>query len=116
MTYAQVLQYLLKIEKITLKDPPVVPEKPSVNYDANARCAYHSGAPGHDTEKCYALKNKIQDLLDQKVIHFAPPPNVNQNPMPPHGSPTVSVVDNGEELNLVMDINLVTTSLPFVKE
>ncbi|XP_058784454.1 uncharacterized protein LOC131659261 [Vicia villosa] len=85
MTYAQVLQHLLKIEKITLRDAPNAPDTQSPNYNANARCAFHFGAAGHDTERCIALKNKVQDLLDQKIIQFTPTPNIVNNPMPTHG-------------------------------
>ncbi|XP_058756894.1 uncharacterized protein LOC131630119 [Vicia villosa] len=68
MTYSQLQQHLLKIEKITLRDGPNAPDTQSPNYNANTRCTFHSGAAGHDTERCVALKNKVQDLLDQNVI------------------------------------------------
>ncbi|XP_058759078.1 uncharacterized protein LOC131632337 [Vicia villosa] len=67
MTYAQVLQHLLKIEKITLRDAPNAPDTQSPNYNANARCAFHSGAAGHDTERCIALKNK-QHLINSGIF------------------------------------------------
>lgn len=37
-------------------------------YDPKKWCAYHSGVAGHDTENCLTLKNKVQDLIDNKVI------------------------------------------------
>ena len=86
MSLAQALQHMLKAELITLKDPPQNPNTSSPSYHPNARCAYHSNSPGHDTNGCWALKNKIQDMIDAKEIEFDPPetPNVITAPMPNH--------------------------------
>lgn len=66
-------------------------------HDANARCDFCVGLPGHTTEKCLALKFKVQDLLDRKIISFAAKnPNVKSNPMPWHNSPTVNAVERSE--------------------
>lgn len=57
-------------------------------------------------EKCKSLKYKVQDLIDSKVITFAPNgPNVNNNPMPPHKNSTVNMVemDNGRRLLTCVD-------------
>lgn len=35
--------------------------------------------------------------------------------MPTHAGPTVNVVEDGENLNLIMDVNLLSTSLSCVK-
>lgn len=63
------------------------------------------------------LKYKVQELLDSKAIQFAPDngPNIIQNPMPAHARPTVNVVEDGENLNLIMDVNLLSTLFPCVK-
>src|SRR3954462_15207895 len=68
MTLAEALQQLLKKGLITLKDPPRNPSTSSSRYNPNARCAYHPDSPGHDTNNCWSLKNKIQDLIDDKTI------------------------------------------------
>ena len=70
MSLAQVLQHLLKAELITLKAPPGNPNTAAPSYRPKERCAYHSDNPGHDTNNCWALKNRIQDLIDEGVLEF----------------------------------------------
>lgn len=36
----------------------------------NVRCDFHSGATGHETDKCYNLRHKIQDLIDEGFLKF----------------------------------------------
>ncbi|XP_019265868.1 PREDICTED: uncharacterized protein LOC109243399 [Nicotiana attenuata] len=62
------------------------PESPS--YRAGTRCAYHSGAEGHDTKDCWTLKRAVENLIEQKrivlkdeVIH-----NMTNNPVPAHNN------------------------------
>ena len=81
MSYTELLPELLKlgmIELRTMAPPTVLPP----GYDANVRCDFHSGAPGHHTEKYRAFQHKVQDLIDAKAINFSPVPNVVNNPMP----------------------------------
>ena len=86
MQLSQALQHLLKANLVTLRDPPSNPNNSSPKYNPNAKCAYHSNSPGNDTNDCWSLKNKIQDLIDNKTIEFDPPPtpNVITAPMSNH--------------------------------
>ena len=77
MTLSQILPQLLKTNLVTLKAAPKNPSTTSLLYNPNARCAYHSDSPGHDTNNCWALKNKVQDLIDAKEIEFEVPENPN---------------------------------------
>ena len=63
MTPAQVLPHLFKLNLASLKEAPKNPNIASPYYHSNAKCAYHSGSIGNDTNNCLALKNKIQDLI-----------------------------------------------------
>jgi len=49
-------------------DPPASDR--SKKWDANQYCLYHRGN-GHDTENCFRLKHKIQDLIDseERFLH-----------------------------------------------
>src|SRR4051812_28886255 len=93
MSLAQALQHLLNLKLITLRDPPKNPNTSAPSYKPNARCAYHSNSPGHDTENCWPLKNKIQDMIDAGEIEFDSPatPNVITAPMPNHNKITNTV-------------------------
>lgn len=118
MPYSQLLQHLLQLKLVTLRNFPPTPDKLPANYNANARCEFHSGEVGHDVENCMALKYKVQDLIDSKAIQFTPDngPNVLQNPMPPHSGPSVNVVEFEQKQNLVKDVKLMKTPLLSVKE
>jgi hypothetical protein len=64
------------------------------------RCDYHQG-PGHSTDRCYALKNAIQDLIDNEIISPPTPPNrpnVNHNPLPNHHNqrPRINCIEDQE--------------------
>ncbi|KAI5396065.1 hypothetical protein KIW84_062309 [Lathyrus oleraceus] len=75
MSYAQFLPNLQHLQLVQLRTlaPPV--GRLLVGYDANARCNFHSGEPGHTIENCNAFKHVVQDLIDSKAINFAPAPN-----------------------------------------
>ena len=72
MSLSQVLQCLLEVKLIVLRDPPRNPNTAFPGYNPNARCAYHSNSPGHDTNSCWTLRNKIQDLIEEGTLEFAP--------------------------------------------
>jgi len=114
MSYAELLPELLRlglVELRTMAPPTVLPP----GYDANVRCDFHSGAPGHHTEKCRAFQHKVQDLIDAKAINFAPVPNVVNNPMPQHGGHRVNNIEGKESEDLVVNVDDVQTSLLVVK-
>ena len=70
MSLSQALQHLLILNLVTLRDPPKNPNIASPRYNPDARCAYPSNSPGHDTNICWALSNKIQDLIDEGALEL----------------------------------------------
>ena len=106
MTLAKVLPHLLKSNLATLREAPKNPNTATPRYNPNVRCAYHSESPGHDTNSCWALRNKVQDLLEAKEIKFDAPekPNIITAPMPKHGH-GVNVVDDDLFLTSVEEIS-----------
>ncbi|GKV44628.1 hypothetical protein SLEP1_g51790 [Rubroshorea leprosula] len=65
----------------------------SYGYDPQAKCEYHN-VTGHGTEYCTALKHKIQDLIDEGKLQLdetKSAPSITQNPLPPHGEPTMNM-------------------------
>ena len=101
MTISQVL----KTNLTTLKEAPKNPNTASPRYNPNARCAYHSESPGHDTNDCWALKNKVQDLINAKEIEFDLPelPNVITTPMPRHGQ-GINAINDDRFVSFVNDL------------
>ncbi|RDX89627.1 hypothetical protein CR513_28625, partial [Mucuna pruriens] len=93
MTYTKLFPLLLEqklIEVVPLK--PLEPSYPR-SYDPNARCNYHGGAVGHATERCWSLKHKVQDLLDDGLLGFEDKgPNIHNNPLPAHGTAIVHAI------------------------
>ena len=72
MPSSLILKRLLEVKLIALKDPPKKLNITSLKYNPDERCAYHSDSPGHDTDDCWSLRNKIQDLIDGRVLEFMP--------------------------------------------
>ena len=112
MTLSQILPQLLSTNLVTIKEAPKVVNTASPKYNPNARCAYHSDSPGHTTDDCWALRNKVQDLIDAKEIQFEAPerPNVVTAPMPQHR------VNAVEEDLYAVSVNDVATPLLTVKK
>ncbi|XP_070005169.1 uncharacterized protein [Nicotiana sylvestris] len=69
---------------------PIAPHDMHPNshgFQANARCEYHSGSPGHSTDDYWTLKGAIERLISEKVIvvtNGEDPPNVTNNSLLEH--------------------------------
>ncbi|KAI5429344.1 hypothetical protein KIW84_034087 [Lathyrus oleraceus] len=86
MTYTELYPSLLERKLVSPRDPPAIPANPQWWYKPDQHCAYHSGAPGHNVENCFPLKNKVQDLMRSGILSFEDSnPNVTRNPLPSHG-------------------------------
>ena len=67
-----ILKRLLEANLLTVKDPPQKLNISSARFNPDEFCVYHSCSPGHSTNDCWALKNKIRDLIDIGVLEFMP--------------------------------------------
>ena len=70
VTYAELLPKL--IDSGHIKPIQARPRRPPFPnwYDVNIRCDYHSGVPGHSTEDCTILKNKVRNLIQEGKLRF----------------------------------------------
>ncbi|KAI5426813.1 hypothetical protein KIW84_032299 [Lathyrus oleraceus] len=101
VTYSFLFKKLQDLGLVQLRTlAPLRPDQRPANYDENAKCEFHSGAPGHNIENCKAFKHTVQDLVDSKAINFAPSPNVNANPMPAHGQRGVNAISEESRVGL----------------
>jgi len=70
-----------KLRQVGLLNPveAKMPNPLPRNLDHSVSCEYCSGAPGHDTEKCWRLKIAVQVLIDTNRIEVQAPeaPNIN---------------------------------------
>jgi hypothetical protein len=100
MPPSKVFEKLIENDLLRPLDPTPIPTRLPRTFDMAQRCDYHQG-PGHSTDRCYALKNAIQDLIDNEIISPPTPPNrpnVNHNPLPNHHNqrPHINCIDDQE--------------------
>ncbi|KAK2381982.1 hypothetical protein QL285_069542 [Trifolium repens] len=70
VSYEELLPYLVNNGMVVpITSLPRNPPFPAW-YDPKAKCAYHADAEGHSTDNCRAFKNKVQELIDQKLLTF----------------------------------------------
>ncbi|XP_059295554.1 uncharacterized protein LOC132048890 [Lycium ferocissimum] len=95
------------------------------SFDPTKTCAYHSGVKGHATDRCYALKHKVEDLIEAKQIMVKQPtPNVDNNPLPTHDEASINMIGIGENdddpakfivpVNSVEDHDLIAVASPAI--
>ncbi|RDX65987.1 hypothetical protein CR513_55298, partial [Mucuna pruriens] len=95
MSYTTLFHQLLQKRIITTAPLRPLEAPYPQNYNPNAKCEYHEGGPGHTTENCWALRHKIQDLLEGGWLNFKEGgPNVSTNPLPPHRGTSVNTLDH----------------------
>ncbi|XP_050915167.1 uncharacterized protein LOC127130146 [Lathyrus oleraceus] len=113
--YTYFVPYLIHVRAIVPKEIPQVVPPYHYKHNPNASCAYHAGHVGHSTEDYWPLKNKIQDLINRKILTFSEEnPNVKTNPLPNHDGPSVSVVIEEEPAEPVKWVDEVKTSFSVV--
>ncbi|XP_050896696.1 uncharacterized protein LOC127103487 [Lathyrus oleraceus] len=117
MSCCQLLNHLLNCSLIKLREARPQPSPLPPGYDANARCEFHTRAPGHTLDNCKELRYKVQDLLDSKTISFVPArPNVNNDPMPPHAGHPVNMIQESAVVDRISKVDMIKTPLLEVKK
>ncbi|GAU47885.1 hypothetical protein TSUD_404570 [Trifolium subterraneum] len=102
MKYADLLPALLAKNFVQTRPLPPVPAVLPTWYRSDLTCAFHQGAPGHDVERCYALRKVVQELIHKKVLSFKDEnPNVRNNPLPNHGS-SVHFIQSCQETSTIL--------------
>lgn len=113
--YAKLVSYLIHVGAIMPKEILAASPPFRHKHDPNASCAYHVGFIGNSIEDCWALKYKIQDLINYEILTFSEEkPNVKTNPFTNHGGSAVNVVVEEETTESVLRVDDVKTPLSVV--
>ncbi|KAL6348707.1 hypothetical protein AAG906_019442 [Vitis piasezkii] len=80
--YCSALRKLTEARLLTALTPRPPPQPIPPQFRMDLHCAYHQG-PGHETDRCTALRHVVQDLIDQGLVHLGQP-SVTTNPLPAH--------------------------------
>jgi len=64
MTYEDLLPSLIANQMVVISPGKIYQPPFPKWYDPDATCTYHGKTPGYSTEKCLALKYKVQHLID----------------------------------------------------
>jgi hypothetical protein len=75
MSYTELFPVLIEKNLVQTRAPPKVPATLPRWYRSDHFCAFHQGAPGHDIERCFALKAEVQKLIKDNILSFK-----DQNP------------------------------------
>ncbi|XP_070015019.1 uncharacterized protein [Nicotiana sylvestris] len=98
----------LKVAGYVTPIPVVTLENPSQLFNPNKTCAYHSGMKGHTIDECRSLKDKIQNLIDNKIIIAKElAPNVCNNPLPDHKGRGIHMIEIEDEWDPKGSIGLI---------
>jgi len=112
MSYTEFLPTLLYNSLVTILPMKSVQPPYPKNYDANTKRDYHDGAIAHSTERCFALKHKVQALIDVGWINFQEDkPNVEAKPLAVHASSSTNVVMEDEGYDMVRGIDMIQTPM-----
>ncbi|KAH1214369.1 hypothetical protein GmHk_14G042112 [Glycine max] len=111
MKYADLLPALLAKNLVQVRTPPRTSDVLPPWFRHDLTCAFHQGAPGHDVENCYVLKNEVQKLVRANLLSFKDQnPNVQANPLPNHG-PAVNMIQDCDEDGVILNVQHVRTPL-----
>ena len=87
MSLGQAFRKLVDAGLLTPLAPQPSPQFISPQLRVDLNCLYHQ-VPGHDTDRCTALRHAIKDLIDQGLVNLGQP-SVTTNPLPAHSTHAV---------------------------
>ncbi|XP_070010134.1 uncharacterized protein [Nicotiana sylvestris] len=88
--------------------PAATLENPSQWVNPNKSYAYHSCMKGHTIDECQSLKDKIQSLIDKKIIVAKEPtPNIRNNPLPDHKGGGIHMIEIEDDYDPEGSIGLI---------
>lgn len=97
MTYTELYPSLISKNLVQPRQPPVLPKKLPWWYKLEASCAHHQGAPGHDLERCFAIKEEVKRLVQKGILTFKDTgSNIEMNPIPDYAGASASMVDSDQ--------------------
>src|SRR3954469_20327947 len=83
MTYTELYPALVQKGLITTRAMPPPRNPLPDGFRSDLHCEFHQGAAGHDLERCFPLKERVQELVRSKLLTFKDMgPNVVTNPLP----------------------------------
>lgn len=81
-------------------------------YNPNAQCPFLEGAHGYDLEGFYALKHKVRELIESKILSFKDMgPNMKSNALPMHGNSIVNAIEEDSDGYVIERVDDVKTPL-----
>ncbi|XP_050878511.1 uncharacterized protein LOC127082315 [Lathyrus oleraceus] len=109
------LVHLIHVGAIVPRELPTAFPLFNHSHNPNATCAFHIGYIGHSTEDRWALKKRIQELIDQEIMSFSEEkPNVKTNPLPNHGGAAINTVIKEENVESILRDEEAKTSMSVV--
>ena len=114
MTYEDLLPSLINNQMAVISPGNIYQPLFPKWYDPDATCAYHGKTSGHSTEKCLALKYKVQHLIDVGWLTFQEDrPNVKTKPLANHGGGAVNAIES-DRPHRSKPLKDVTTPMRFI--
>jgi len=111
MLYRDLLPDLLTKGLVQTRLPPRLPDPIPNRYRVDRTCDFHQGAPRHDIENFFPLKESVQRLIESGDLSFTDNhQDAQNNPLPPHG-PAVNMVEEYQEEGRIHRVQDIKTPL-----
>lgn len=109
------LPYLVHVEAIVSREILLTSFPYHPKHYPNESCAFHVGYIGNSTKDFLVFTNKVQELIDQKILSFfEEQPNVKTNHLYVHNGLTVNVIEEEEYTEVVREVPKVKTPMIIV--